>query len=83
MQPVRPAIPILTYHQVEAPPPRGTPYRILVVSPGSLSGQWQDELRDKFGLEFAVFSRELQELTPNGNAFTQTDRVIAGQLVYP
>lgn len=51
--------------------------RILVVSPGSLSGQWQDELRDKFGLEFAIFSREQQELSANGNAFTQTDRMIA------
>ena len=39
MQPVRPAIPILTYHQVEAPPPRGTPYRSLVVSPGAFARQ--------------------------------------------
>ncbi len=56
---------------------RSDAQRILVVSPGSLSGQWQDELRDKFGLEFTLFSREQQELSANGNAFTQTDRMIA------
>ena len=39
---------------------RSDAQRILVVSPGSLSGQWQDELRDKFGLEFTLFSREQQ-----------------------
>lgn len=36
---MRAPIPILTYHQVEAPPPRGTPYRSLVVSPGAFSRQ--------------------------------------------
>lgn len=56
---------------------RSDAQRILVVSPGSLSGQWQDELRDKFGLEFTLFSREQQEASANGNAFTQTDRMIA------
>ena len=56
---------------------RSDAQRILVVSPGSLSGQWQDELRDKFGLEFTLFSREQQELSANGNAFNQTDHMIA------
>lgn len=32
-------IPILTYHQVDTPPPRGTPYRSLVVSPGAFARQ--------------------------------------------
>jgi peptidoglycan/xylan/chitin deacetylase (PgdA/CDA1 family) len=32
-------IPILMYHQIDAPPPRGTPLRGLVVSPGSFSRQ--------------------------------------------
>ncbi len=36
---MRAAIPILTYHQVEAPPPRGTPYRSLVVHPGAFALQ--------------------------------------------
>lgn len=35
----RPPIPILTYHQVDQPPPRGTPYRSLVVSPGAFARQ--------------------------------------------
>jgi SNF2 family DNA or RNA helicase len=39
--------------------------RILVVSPGSLSEQWQDELLEKFGLHFQVFSREKQEQSSN------------------
>lgn len=36
---MRSPIPILTYHQVEAPPVRGTPYRSLVVSPGAFARQ--------------------------------------------
>lgn len=32
-------IPILMYHQIDVPPPRGTPLRGLVVSPGSFA--WQ------------------------------------------
>lgn len=32
-------IPILMYHQIDEPPPRGTPLRGLVVSPGSFARQ--------------------------------------------
>ena len=56
---------------------RSDAQRILIVSPGSLSGQWQDELREKFGLDFEIFSREKQETSASGNYFTQQDRVIA------
>jgi peptidoglycan/xylan/chitin deacetylase (PgdA/CDA1 family) len=35
----RPPIPILTYHQVDTPPPQGTPYRSLVVSPAAFARQ--------------------------------------------
>jgi peptidoglycan/xylan/chitin deacetylase (PgdA/CDA1 family) len=35
----RQPIPILTYHQVEQPPPRGVPYRSLVVAPGAFARQ--------------------------------------------
>ena len=35
--------------------------RILIVSPGSLTEQWQDELLEKFGVIFDIFSREKQE----------------------
>ena len=33
------SIPILTYHQIDTPPPRGTPLRGLVVSPGAFARQ--------------------------------------------
>lgn len=56
---------------------RSDAQRILVVTPGSLSSQWQDELREKFGLEFVLFSREHQELSATGNAFAQHDQLIA------
>ncbi len=35
----RAPIPILTYHQVDAPPPRGVPYRSLVVSAAAFARQ--------------------------------------------
>lgn len=50
--------------------------RILIVSPGSLSEQWRDELNEKFGLEFHVFSRELQAAHPNSNPFENLDQII-------
>jgi SNF2 family DNA or RNA helicase len=34
---------------------------VLIVAPGSLVEQWQDEMFEKFGLEFTLFSRELVE----------------------
>jgi SNF2 family DNA or RNA helicase len=43
--------------------------RILVVSPGSLVEQWRDELFEKFGLEFRIFSPLLEQTTPSGNPF--------------
>ena len=36
---MRAPIPILTYHQVDAAPAEGTPYRSLVVSPGTFAKQ--------------------------------------------
>jgi superfamily II DNA or RNA helicase len=50
--------------------------RILVVAPGSLCGQWQDELREKFGLDFEIFSRERQEESARGNYFAEQDQLI-------
>jgi len=32
--------------------------RVLIVAPGSLIEQWQDEMFEKFGLSFMLFSRE-------------------------
>src|SRR5450755_658840 len=50
--------------------------RILVVAPGSLVEQWRDELFEKFGLEFRVFSKELEAASPSGNPFTDHDHLI-------
>jgi peptidoglycan/xylan/chitin deacetylase (PgdA/CDA1 family) len=36
---MRPPIPILTYHQIDATPPRGAAYRSLVVTPGAFARQ--------------------------------------------
>ncbi|MDD4035446.1 MAG: SNF2-related protein, partial [Candidatus Cloacimonetes bacterium] len=33
--------------------------RILVIAPGSLVEQWQDEMYEKFGLDFLIFSRAM------------------------
>jgi SNF2 family DNA or RNA helicase len=51
--------------------------RVLIVSPGSLSEQWQDELREKFGLDFELFSREKQEQCLSRNYFAEQDHLIA------
>ncbi|TBW08778.1 DUF3883 domain-containing protein [Azotobacter chroococcum] len=51
--------------------------RILVVSPGSLTEQWQDELLEKFGVKFDVFSREKQEQCASGNYFEEANLLIA------
>jgi superfamily II DNA or RNA helicase len=50
--------------------------RILVVSPGSLTEQWQDELLEKFGLQFEIFSRERQEQSATRNYFEDQDLLI-------
>lgn len=51
--------------------------RILIVAPGSLVNQWQDELFEKFGLSFSLFSREQVEQSITGNPFEQNDYLIA------
>ncbi|MBN1449352.1 MAG: DUF3883 domain-containing protein [Bacteroidetes bacterium] len=56
---------------------RGETQRVLVVAPGSLSMQWQDEMREKFGLDFEIFSREKQEQSVSGNLFEEKDLLIA------
>lgn len=51
--------------------------RILIVSPGSLVEQWQDELYEKFGLSFALFTRELVDQSRTGNPFDDHDLLVA------
>jgi superfamily II DNA or RNA helicase len=55
--------------------------RILVVCPAALQQQWQDELRDKFGLESVVMDRDQafriqRELGTDANPWTVTPRAI-------
>jgi len=33
--------------------------RIVIVAPGSLVDQWREEMFEKFGLEFRVFTKDL------------------------
>ena len=50
--------------------------RILIVAPGSLVEQWRDELFEKFGLEFRVYSPVLEQASPSGNAFEDHHQLI-------
>lgn len=54
---------------------RGDAKRILTVSPGSLTEQWQDELLEKFGVTSVIFSRERQEQCASGNYFEESDQL--------
>ena len=51
--------------------------RCLIVAPGSLVEQWQDELGDKFGLDFEILTRDMIEASRSGNVFTEKPRLIA------
>ena len=50
--------------------------RVLVVAPGSLVEQWRGEMFEKFGLEFRVFTKDLEAATPTGNPFEDIDHLI-------
>jgi superfamily II DNA or RNA helicase len=56
---------------------RGDVERCLVIAPGSLVEQWQDELWQKFGLEFAILSKDLIESSRSGNPFNERPLLIA------
>ena len=56
---------------------RGDVTRCLIVAPGSLVEQWQDELWDKFGLSFDLMSRESVEASRTGNPFAERNLLIA------
>src|SRR5574338_551791 len=55
---------------------RGDLERCLVVAPGSLVEQWQDELGQKFNLEFDILTRDMIETSRSGNPFEDRDRLI-------
>lgn len=56
---------------------RGDVERCLIVTPGSLVGQWEEELLDKFGLRFDLVTRELLDSANPGDVFAERDRLIA------
>lgn len=55
---------------------RGDLKRCLIVSPGSLAEQWQDELFTKFHLRFEILTNDRMESAVSGNIFTEVDRCI-------
>lgn len=56
---------------------RGDLERCLIVAPGSLVEQWQEELKEKFGLDFRILTRDQIEASLSGNPFVEHGRLIA------
>ncbi len=56
---------------------RGDLERCLVVCPGSLAEQWQDELYRRFHLPFEILTRDKLEAARTGNWFLETPLVVA------
>lgn len=52
---------------------RGDLKRCLIVSPGSLAEQWQDELFSKFHLRFEILTNDRIESAASGNIFSEVD----------
>jgi len=50
--------------------------RVLIVAPGSLVEQWRDEMSEKFGLDFHVYTPSLDQASPSGNAFEDFNQLI-------
>jgi SNF2 family DNA or RNA helicase len=56
---------------------RGDLKRCLIVCPGSLVEQWQDELSTKFHLPFEILTNDKLEAARTGNWFIENDLAIA------
>ncbi len=56
---------------------RGDLQRCLVVCPGSLAEQWQDELYRRFQLPFEILTNDKLEAARTGNWFVENNLVIA------
>jgi superfamily II DNA or RNA helicase len=56
---------------------RGDLQRCLVVCPGSLAEQWQDELNRRFHLPFEILTNDKLEAARTGNWFLENNLVIA------
>ncbi len=56
---------------------RGDLQRCLIVCPGSLAEQWQDELFRRFALPFEILTNDKLEAARTGNWFMETNLIIA------
>jgi SNF2 family DNA or RNA helicase len=56
---------------------RGDLKRCLVICPGSLAEQWQDELSRRFHLPFEILTNDKLEAARTGNWFIENDLAIA------
>ena len=56
---------------------RGDLQRCLIVCPGSLAEQWQDELYRRFNLPFEILTNDKLETARTGNWFMESNLVIA------
>src|SRR5439155_26820093 len=56
---------------------RGDVQRCLVVCPGNLVEQWQDELWSRFGLQFEIITRQTLEASLSGNPYAEKNLVIS------
>jgi len=56
---------------------RGDLKRCLIVSPGNLTEQWQDELYRKFSLKFEILTSDKINAAVTGNVFTEANFCIA------
>ncbi|MBT9176406.1 MAG: RNA polymerase-associated protein RapA [Firmicutes bacterium] len=56
---------------------RGDLKRCLIVTPGNLAEQWQDELFRKFDLRFELLTNDRIESALSGNVFQEADLCIA------
>ena len=52
---------------------RGLANRVLIITPAGLTLQWQEEMKDKFGLDFVVYKEDVQGVL----AFEANDHVVA------
>jgi superfamily II DNA or RNA helicase len=56
---------------------RGDLHRCLIVSPGSLTEQWQDELAEKFGVHFDILTRDMIGASRVANPFEHNHLLVA------
>lgn len=55
---------------------RSAAERVIIVCPGGLAEQWQDEMQSKFSLDFDIFSPGMVAASPSGNPFREARLLI-------